>query len=567
MKYRCICALLAIAALIMNRIPVYANEEVRMTDRAGHELKMSEDGVAAVDGELFFKIRNDGNVYTKIVTDMRDTGYKQLDGDTFCVSENNADISIVRVDKSRHIYAPVSGLPSVIRKRRNLRRTPEVKLITKGDSKKVGEILYINGENPGIEIEPGTEPTYVRVKSGDEESLVRIFRREIFSLKKGCTEAEVWSENGDGRKEYAEIPFKKIIYDPDAPSVPKIRIDGDVVIEDSGRLAAKKSLTIEVKAEDECSGVEKYIFVTENGREYEADKLQIEAGSEKRITVYAVDRAGNKSEKAELNKRLIIDASGPEILADVTADENGEMSISARAHDDLLGVKAISVYLDDKKLSASKIPEIRCSTEIKNLEVGMHVLKIIALDEIDNKTVKEYVIDKEQTVMPELEVMGVESFSTVKTGVKLKTAAAAENRVSFEVFYKDKAGNEHRYVQRGRVFEASEEGSYIVKTTAEDKYENKTSIVKSFMIDKTSSELPDIKKLDKKYLRNIKIKTMDRFINPDFSACRTEMLLNNEVYDGHKIDRPGHYVLTLRSVDAAGNKSKASAEFIIRGRK
>ena len=561
-------ALLVISTCVC-KVPVYALENVMIKDEAGHEIRPEADGTVMVDGGMYFSFsRAEKDLYAKIKEVGGKAKYVPMSSNMLRISENRADITILKLDKDKCTYAPSEEFPYKIRKRfKSGNKAPEAKLLFKNVHGEDG-FMYTSEREPEIEVVPKDGVTFASVTDKDGEKLYQIFKKERLKLNAGENRFEAWSEDSRGNRAYAELPLSgKIICDALPPDTPKIKIEGEIILETSKSIIASKPLVIRASSKDEHSGVERYCFVTENGRELETDKLKIMENSAKTLGVYAVDKAGNRSEEFKLGKQIIIDAEGPEINCEIHEGNSGGMAIHVNAEDEFLKVKEIKMMIDGKRIHSEQSSAVKLEIMDDQIAFGEHELVIEASDEAGNMTKKSFLLEKEQTEMPRIDVEGVRSFESTRENVELRALTAADNKVSYEVFYKGAHGPESREIVDGRNFTAKKEGLYMVKATAEDKYENKTSVTRTFVIDRSAPKLVGVEKLDKKYLRNIKFDGAISLLSADISACNTEMFLNNELYDGHMVDKPGHYVLTLKAVDSAGNSSKASAEFIIRNKK
>ncbi len=143
------------------------------------------------------------------------------------------------------------------------------------------------------------------------------------------------------------------------------------------------------------------------------------------ITIYAIDKAGNKAQK---QIELIIDVTLPEMNiiqpANSTILNASEIEINVTVQDNI-GVKCVLIYVDDEMALNRSVNEIYYRF---NLSDGTHNITIVSIDLVGNKAIAylEITID---TTPPTVAIISPENNSVVN-----------ESEVTIQISYLDNIG-------------------------------------------------------------------------------------------------------------------------------
>ncbi|MCR4745780.1 MAG: hypothetical protein K5894_11215 [Lachnospiraceae bacterium] len=567
-----IALVLIMQTLTITELPLYAAERVEIRDESGHELIISKDGTLKMTGNCVFNFS--GNFDGKIlVNDMgidgKEENFTELKDKRYRISYGEEkNISFVVLDEDKMLFRPVNGLPEIIQIRpsKAVDEGPKVNFTYEMDMER-NSVAYLKGRRPEIELGASEGmATYLEIRSGDQLKKIRVIdEKYIYDFAEGNYSIKVWNEDSKGRKYEAELPFNNFIYDKTAPEKPQL--ENNLIIRNREEILVNENTKIKLTSKDDRSGIKKYLFETQDGKIREGREVSIDENFKGGLKIYAMDNCGNMSEALEIPK-IISDREAPHIKKFTAETENDLLIINAEAEDKLSDIKEINISLDGELLAAKKDKSVvKAEIPLKIMKKGKHKLILSCVDRAENKSHKEMAFLLEDDRAPKISLKGIENMGLYNRDIVLTTEAADDELKSLSCIAEkyDEDGNltERKEYPGGKI-KFTEEGNYKIKVVAEDMSGNRSELIRCFSIDKTAPEIADLSNIDQKYLRNIFLKRDSSYIAYDPNLKETGIFLNGQKYDGKKITEPGHYVLSVKAVDKAGNDAESAVEFVIR---
>ena len=278
-----------------------------------------------------------------------------------------------------------------------------------------------------------------------------------------------------------------------------------------------------------------------------------------KVTLYAEDDDENSNNIVyDYAYKILYDSKAPKInISEPTLKGDGKVytnkdsiKVKGTASDNFYGYTlnidgdqvintGDSPVVDEKLLTKSFEKSI-------DLKEGENKIAVNAVDMFGNKADLEIPVVLDKTA-PIVTVSGVEDGKAYNTSV---TPAAVSN----------KDGNVYMTIN-DKVFDGkpiSAEGTYTLKAYATDYAGNISKLTTiNFTVDKTapviSASVVDGKQYNTKVLPNVKTN----------ESSKITMTLNGKAYDGSEITEEGNYSLVINAVDAAGNASTKTINFVI----
>ena len=257
--------LMIVEILTGSKFSFFAAERVKITDEAGHEMPVSDNGDLKISGKCNFYIN--GNYSGKILVNDRGKDGKAENfmpvEDGKYSTDSEKYISFVILDEEKMLYRPVNGLPEIIHLQqvKNDSSNPKTDF-TYDKVEKISGLNFLAGKNPELKV-AANEGSVVFVKISDSEGAKKYrVTNDNFSykFKDGRYSVEVWSEDSEGKKYMTELPFNEFIYDSKAPEDLEITIDGDKLRREGNKIFSSSRIFISPTANESGSSIKNYIF-------------------------------------------------------------------------------------------------------------------------------------------------------------------------------------------------------------------------------------------------------------------------------------------------------------------
>lgn len=413
---------------------------------------------------------------------------------------------------------------------------------------------------------------------GDGEDIA-IFRADLF--EEGTHYLEVWLEGEDGKMVDGTRRWEEIKIDTKPPE------GGIQFLYENGEesVCSSKEVRVELKASDSMSGVEK-IYYQIGDEPYQPLNganvfVTVPLGSAGKITAYATDKAGNKSELS-YSKEIICENSAPEITGELPngfdAWYNREMiaDIYVREKEISSGIKTIFCSFNGAEMykktygKGEKIQET-CSVPIK--QAGELLVK--AEDWAGNEMVwrKRILYDEKS---PQIEIKGVENHAIADSERKITCRVTDEQRVAFlrgNIAWSTPNGEKKsRVIENWKKDDGKyqvsevlrEEGKYEIFVEAADQSGNRSEKRIQVIIDKENPVIRGLEKLHGKHLRFFEWKQEISEMAEDFTTYTYRIYLDGMSCEkNQRYTKEGKHTLELAVRDAANHEAKAKAEFVI----
>ncbi len=490
--------------------PVLAEERVSLTDAAGHELIIDEDGNLKMTGDCIFSIN--GNYKGKLMVIEKKDGkdnFGEIENGRYRVKyTEEKDLSFVIVDEDKMLYRPVNGLPETVKIRTAVNESlfPKAEFSYDESEKKTDHML-ISGKEPSIKIYP-TEgmATFLKVSSKRGAEKIRITdENNEYHFEEGAYTVEVWNEDGFGTRYDAELPFDKFIYKKIIEKENTVGEGLEAVEETDEENPEIKRLTAEIeedrllirgRCEDELSGIEEvriYIdseelpVINKDG-EYRAEISPEMMGKGKHRILFKVkDKAGNSAEKkiefeTEDDEPPFVRISGFENMGLYSDDVEFRAEAS---DDDLSGAVCIVERMDaaGKVLSESEYPQgmIRLSEE------GNYRVCMEAEDKNGNKAREEkfLTIDKKAPEIADLSNIDKKYLKSLSLRKDLSFLASDMTLSGLALYLNGREYN-------GEKIDSA--GHYVLTVKAKDKAGHSSNAAAEFVIRRKHNSIDTIKK-------------------------------------------------------------------------
>lgn len=297
------------------------------------------------------------------------------------------------------------------------------------------------------------------------------------------------------------------------------------------------------------------------------------------LYVWMEDEDGNRLDKYELKKDILIDTKAPEIQ--MSAPEGfdawyqGQVRIHVSSEDSVSKVDKISCIADGKLIG---------STERENGEFVINQssssgkgvdITVIAKDKAGNKSerIKTVYIDSEA---PKVEIRGIKNYTISGKTVNIVCEIDEENILQeffAQIEWENTKGKKRSLstsewkingMKKIMSQKLKKDGIYNIKVQAKDMSGHVSVKNMQVIVDKTNPVIRYVEELDGQYLKSLKWAYPTRMMIYDFTTYTYEMKVDGQLYHmGKKIDSEGKHKMTVKAVDAAGNRAQAQAEFVI----
>lgn len=399
-------------------------------------------------------------------------------------------------------------------------------------------------------------------------------------LKDGEHTLIIWAENEDGKIEESET--QKIIK---VDRQPPEEVQFVYKKEEESPLCFSEETVIEIKANDMTSGVAGIYYQIGEGEQQfmKGNHVFVFIPLEFKGTVkaYAVDKAGNIGAVYE-SKEIICENCLPEIMwyspkgLEKWHNTNIPVEISVAEQNIVSGIRNIKWYLNGNLLGEKQYQKGSTHEEKILLETeGSCELEIRVEDYAGN-----YVSRKQRILFdqqrPEIEVEGIEDYLISSEKREFICRVKDDKKVDSirgEIIREDAFGNKKTekisdWVRDGEeyIFEGvlKQDGIYQIKFEIIDCAGNKETKSLQVIIDQTNPVITQVEEWDGKYLQMFVWDYDMKELISDLTSYTYKLMLDGKnFYTNEKCITNGKHIVELQVEDAAGNISKAVAEFII----
>ncbi|MCR5486186.1 MAG: hypothetical protein K6F35_01510 [Lachnospiraceae bacterium] len=462
---------------------------------------------------------------------------------------------------SKGVLKPLSSEPYVVEFKDSVSIAPKVSL-------SMGTEIA----DPFIKASPRAwVDTFVRIKSDTESALYHITEKDtmIPFTEDGIYQIRAFTMDGRGNKTYAENLQEEVIRDSGQPEIREVVLDGRKTKED---LVYRGDLTIHVTAEDSLSGVSSVFIDPGDGNIYETNELTIKSPYRGNVSIWAVDRAGNRSETASFEKEIIADGEEPEIMAREAGIEDGKLGLELEARDEHSGIQSLTAKIKEKELLDTDRDKEKLWIDLKSLPVGETEVEIKATDRAGNTAESTMTLERRDDTPPQIRFAGVNPYGLYGDPAEVRAEVTDDSgELKNAYLYAEIRGKDGKVTRsgpdEGMNMRFTESGEIMVTAVAEDMEGNRDEKSIVFTIDRDAPEIGGVEELDGKVLKEMSLAVSEEEMIQDMSYVNYEMYLNGLEYDGSPVTKEGKYVLKISARDELGNQSQKSASFTIKEEK
>lgn len=451
----------------------------------------------------------------------------------------------------------------------------------------------------------------LQLNEGEEERTVQITPRE---MEEGTNTLNVWMEIPQIPKEETDVPEESEIEEeePDADSTQENML-GPVKMQEqtvtflidtkppsavqfsyghqlTGQtLLSHESVAVTMTASDDGAGVKRIVYTAGQGQEQYLEgnngSMVIPVGFDGSIRAYSVDGAGNKSPVSE-SVRIVSEQTLPEITltapkgfgvwysqdipVQVTVEEPGLSSGLQMIRCFINGALAGQAEPDGKK---SYKTELSVSTQF--IGGGGIAVTVEAIDKAGNvATHSEFLFLDKQAPVTRIE--GIDNHTITSQSAKVVFIIEEENEIqesvacvewtNLEGEIEELPKSEWERTENGQKasVELKEDGIYRLILLASDKAGHHSRTITQVIIDKENPVIRYVDQMRGTYVRHFQWNYKKEEMIQDFTSFTYDMQLDGRLYyPGEYVSAEGVHVLSVSAQDAAGNCSRAEAEFTV----
>lgn len=297
------------------------------------------------------------------------------------------------------------------------------------------------------------------------------------------------------------------------------------------------------------------------------------------LHIYMENEDGEKIKEYETKKEILIDTKKPQIQMSTPRGFDAwyqeAVALSAQGEDAGSGILKLSCAVSGETVgSTEKESQTFVITQPSVSQKGVAVT-VTAVDRAGNKSEQTRIvyIDKEA---PKVSITGVKDYKITAKNVNVAGIVEEENGLKnfqMEIVREDEKGKKKRItVSDWKTEEARKtvgyrlknDGIYEIIIRAEDLAGYVSSQTKQVIIDKTNPIVKYIDMLDGKYMKKFQWSYEPQQMIQDFTTYTYDMRLDGQLYrTGQPVYSEGTHKLTVKALDAAGNHTRAEAEFVI----
>ena len=286
-----------------------------------------------------------------------------------------------------------------------------------------------------------------------------------------------------------------------------------------------------------------------------------------------------KIEKYEMKREILIDTKGPQIQMSVPQGFDAwyqqQVTLNVEGDDSESGISSISCAVGGKVIgSVERKQGSFVITYPSVMQKGVEVT-VTAEDKAGNKSVqiKTVYIDKE---VPKVTITGAKNYMITSKSIVVTGTIDEENglkdfdmkiiRESTEGTKKKMSVSEWKEEGTKKTvrYLLKKDGIYYIEIRATDLSGYTSTQKMQVIIDKTNPVIGYIDTLNQKYMKKFQWNYHPRDIIKDFTTYTYDVRLDGQLYPkGKSVTAEGRHKITVKAIDAAGNKAQAEAEFII----
>lgn len=286
-----------------------------------------------------------------------------------------------------------------------------------------------------------------------------------------------------------------------------------------------------------------------------------------------------KIEKYEMKREFLIDTKEPQIHMSVPQGFDAwyqqQVTLNVEGDDSESGISNISCAVGGKVIgSIERKQGSFVITYPSVMQKGVEVT-VTAEDKAGNKSVqtKTVYIDK---AVPKVTITGAKNYMITSKSIVVTGTIDEENglkdfdmkilRESTEGTKKKMSVSEWKEEGTKKTvrYPLKKDGIYYMEIRATDLSGYTSTQKMQVIIDKTNPVIGYIDTLNQKYMKKFQWNYHPRDIIKDFTTYTYDVRLDGQLYPkGKSVTAEGRHKITVKAIDAAGNKAQAEAEFII----
>lgn len=297
------------------------------------------------------------------------------------------------------------------------------------------------------------------------------------------------------------------------------------------------------------------------------------------LYVWMEDEEGKRLEKYDLKREFLIDTKAPEIQMSVPKGFDswyqGQVTLTASGEDSGSGVARLSCREGRQNLGSiskrqGEFVLSKASASGKGVDIAVTVE-----DKAGNKSerMKTVFIDKNA---PQIMITGAKNYMITSKTVNLAYKIDEENML--QEFYSqtvwENAKGEKKLLSSaewennstGKILTQTlkNDGIYHVKIQAKDMSGHMSANELQVIVDKTNPVIRYVETLNGQQLKKFKWEYPVQQMIRDFTTYVYEMRIDGKLYHmGETISMEGKHRMTVKVMDAAGNKAQAKADFVV----
>ena len=541
-------AAFAIAYATGAHAAVLREDCVAAYDMMGHEVMFDDDGYTENAGPVRFVFDTDqlseGEMY------LSETGstYDPVEGGEYTAYPESG-ISEIRF----YLKESDGSLTRLCREKLCISFTEE-------DKREPEAYVVESEEGYMIQVKPlKYSHVFVKVKGGKNGFEDEIQSdTEVSICDDGIYDIAVYSEDGLGHRTYADIESRLVL-----DRKPPVLYETEPAV-----MIAKDDMTFSFRAFDEVSGVEGIYVRAKDGEPVRADSIELRAPFKGKVEYWAVDKAGNVSERVCLGEDITVDDRAPSLEMYAGSVSEDGIRLYATAEDDLSGTETIEIYEGSRRIYAGGGDEARINVDISSLSYGNHIYKAIACDRAGNSTSGSFTLTKKDGIAPVIGLSGADDRSVYGESVEIRVSVSddsARKCEATETVTEYSLAGEYRgeTVSHGEKLTFDKSGVYILRVEASDSDGNVSTKSIGFAIDKEAPEINGMEGLEGSDLKSFMI-AKTRALVTDDSPVNYDIMLNGVRYDGSEVNESGRYRLKIYAVDELGNTATKDIGFSIK---
>ena len=364
-------------------------------------------------------------------------------------------------------------------------------------------MIYARGRMPYLEVVGGRFcKTYVKVGKGGEDEIYEVDSSLSLGFEEGEYSVDVYEKCDDGRIIRSEGFPVSFIYDDVGPTI------GKVTIKSSGTSDGKRNdfniftnegVKISAPFTDELSGVET-VCIRVGEKIYKKSSIVIDEGQVRDISVWSIDKCGNKSNVSVIRQNILVEKEKPVI--DISPLP-GEGYVIVGVRDAGSGVGEVNITYN-----GDEVVNEECASNHTRYETRSYRIEL-----------------------PE--------GSSGELSVRAYDCCRNEAVLTREI-------NMPQHKDRSAV------------VTGEDEYEYESDDA-----DVIPPEISNLDTIDGNTFKEFTLENrLGDILSADAATYRL-YIDGADISESYVESRPGEHILVIRAMDAAGNESSASASFYI----